>query len=263
MTATTLISQRRVTYVLDILKVLVGRDIKLKYKRSVMGIAWTLLNPLAELLTLLFIFSVVLPLNIPNYPAFLFTGILVFGWFQQSLLAAANAIVSSRELVRQPGFPTEILPVVTVASNMIHFVLALPILVVFLLIGDAKFTAAVLLLPVLIALEFVFTLSLAYIVAALHVTFRDTQYLLKVLLQFMFYLSPVFYATRDVPERFRGIYAANPMVFVIDSYRDVLILGRIPDPLGLLWLAVGSGVMLAIGLGFFRHASFRFVEELG
>jgi lipopolysaccharide transport system permease protein len=256
-------SRRRLAYLRDILKVLVGRDIKLRYKRSVMGIAWTLLNPLAELLTLLFIFTIVLPLKIPHYAAFLFTGLLVYGWFQSSLFFAANTIVASRELVRQPGFPPAILPIVSVTSNLVHFLLALPILVVFLIIGHAKITFAVLVLPILIAVQFVLTLSLAYVVAAVHVRFRDTQYLLKVVLQFLFYLSPVFYATRDVPERFRPLYALNPLAFVIDAYRDVLIFGQLPRALPILGLTMVSVALLVIGLGVFRRASYRFVEELG
>lgn len=257
------ISPRRLIYARDLLRELVIRDIRLRYKRSVMGVAWTLLNPLAELLVLLFIFRIVLPLDIPNYPSFLFTGILTYAWFQSSLIFAANAIVSNRELIRQPGFPTAILPAVTVTSNLIHFLLALPILLLFLLLSGIPLTRAILALPFLIALQFVLTLSLAYLAAAFHVRFRDTQYLLGVLLQLLFYLSPVFYAASDVPARFQSLYNLNPMVFLIDAYRAVLMRGEFPHLSSVLLLSALSAGLLFLGLSVFTRASYRFVEELG
>ena len=128
----------KLAHVRDLFRELIARDMKLRYKRSVMGVAWTLLNPLAELVILFLIFGLVLPLDIPNYPAFLFIGIFAYGWFQNSLYFATGAIVGNRELVRQPGFPVLILPVVTVASNLIHFLLALPILFALLLYSGIR-----------------------------------------------------------------------------------------------------------------------------
>src|SRR6186997_2427136 len=112
-------------HVRDLLRELIARDIKLRYRGSLLGILWTLLNPLAELLVLLFVFGVVLQVSIPNYSAYLFTGLIVYGWFQTSVNFATGAIVSNRELVRRPGVPIVILPMVTVASNLVHFVLSL------------------------------------------------------------------------------------------------------------------------------------------
>lgn len=254
---------RKIIHFRDMLNQLVARDIKLRYKRSLMGIAWTLLNPLAELLVLLFVFRVILPLDIPDYPSFLFTGVLVYGWFQVSLVFAANAIVGNRDLIKQPGFPPIILPVATVTSNLLHFLLALPVLAVFLIISGFRFAMPLVVLPALIATQFMLTLSLAYFVAALHVRFRDTQYLIRVLLQLLFYLSGVFYAAKDVPERFRTMFRLNPMVYLIDAYRSILMRNTFPDPFGVLALTVLSILFLFVGLAVFKKASYRFVEELG
>jgi len=249
-------------YVRDLFRELIARDLKLRYKRSVMGIAWTLLNPLTELLILFVIFGAVLPLNIPNYAAFLFTGILAYGWFQNSLYFATNAIVGNRELVRQPGFPVLILPVVTVASNLIHFLLALPILFVLLVSSGVTVTWALLALPVVILLEFMLTLSLAYFVATFHVRFRDTQYLLRVLLQLTFYLTPVFYEASAIPEPFQWLYRLNPMVFLVESYRSVLIGGQFPAPGNTVIMTLGTAGLLFVGLRVFMRTSHRFVDEL-
>ena len=112
---------RAVDYLRDLLFTLVGRDMKLRYKRSILGIAWSLLTPLAQLAVFYLTFDVLLPLNIPNYLAFLFSGVLVWNWFQGSLYQATSTIVDNRELIKRPGFPAAILPTVTVASHLIHF----------------------------------------------------------------------------------------------------------------------------------------------
>ena len=174
--------ENRFYYLRDLISVLVARDMKLRYKRSVLGFAWSLLYPLAQMLVLGFIFGTVLPLNIPNYPSFLICGLLAWNWFSTSLYQSAEAIVGNRDLIRRPGFPPVVLPVVTVTSNLLHFLLALPMLALFLFLNDIHLTPAVLVLPLVIAVQFIFTLSLAYLIATFNVTFRDTQYLLGIFL---------------------------------------------------------------------------------
>jgi lipopolysaccharide transport system permease protein len=256
------LSRSRWIHLRDLLWTLIARDIKLRYRGSLLGMAWTLLNPIAELLVLLFVFKVVMPLGIPNYGAFLFTALLVYGWFQTALTFATVSVVNSRELIRRPDVPTAVLPIVSVASTLIHFVLSLPVLFALLVITDVPITRAILLLPALIALEFVLIAALAYPLAALHVWFRDTQYMLRVVLQLLFYLTPIFYDARSIPERYQFIYSINPMVFVVDAFRDVVVRGRLPDPVGLLGVAVVASVMLAVSLAIFKRASHRFGDEL-
>jgi len=249
-------------YLRDLLRELIGRDIKLRYKRSVLGILWSLINPLLQLLVLSLIFRIVLPLDIPNYNTFLFTGLLVWTWFQTSLYTATGTIVENRELIRRPGFPAGILPIVTVATNFIHFLLALPILLIFLLFAGIPFNQAMLALPVLFAVQFLFTLSLVYFIATFHVRFRDTQYLLGIALLLGFYLSPVFYEASVIPQQYQLLYRLNPMVTLIEAYRSILIEGEYPGFLGLLLLSLISIILLSIGYRLFKYGRSRFVEEL-
>ena len=222
---------KRPRYLFDLFYELVVRDLKLRYKRSVLGLAWTLVNPLVQLLVLSFIFRTVLPLDIPNYPSFLFTGLLAWNWFQLSLYSSTGAIVDNRELVRRPGFPVTVLPMVTVASYFIHFLLALPILLAFLVLSGIRLSSAALLLPAIWAVQFVLTLSWAYLVAALHVTFRDTQHLLGIALMLGFYLTPIFYDASILPSRYAWRYGLNPVAVLLNAYRELLIFGRLPDGL--------------------------------
>jgi lipopolysaccharide transport system permease protein len=253
---------RRLAYLRDLLWVLVGRDMKLRYKRSVLGFAWSLLNPLAQLLVFSFVFITVLPLNIPNYVSFLFSGLLSWNWFNTSLFTATDAIVANRELVRRPGFPVAILPLITVTSNLVNFLLALPILLLFLPLSGVPPVGVLVYLPCVIAIQFVFTLSLAYLVATVHVTFRDTQYLLGILLLLGFYLTPVFYDASAIPARFQAAYGLNPMLHLIGAYRAILLHGQQPDMPGLAMLAGAATLLLLIGYRVFTRASDRFAEEI-
>lgn len=252
---------RRLIYVRDLLRELVLRDLKLRYKRSALGIGWSLLNPLAQVLVFTFLFRVVVPLGIPDYHLFVFTGVLAWSWFQQSVVAATGAITDNRELIRQPGFPAAVLPAVTVASNLIHFLLALPILLAFL-IADGRLPGSMIVLPLVIGLQFLLTLGVAYFVATFQVRFRDTQHLLNVVLLLLFYLTPVFYSPTAVPEPVRRFYGLNPLVHIIDAYRATLLRGELPDAVVLLVLTVLAGGLLWLGYSTFMRASYRFVEEL-
>jgi lipopolysaccharide transport system permease protein len=254
--------RRNVFQATGLIRELIGRDIKLRYRGSLLGVLWTLLNPLTELLVLMFVFGLVLRLGIPNFPAYLFTGLLAFGWFQTSLNFATASVAGNRELVRRPGVPVSVLPVITVASNLVHFMLALPILFGLLLFTDVSIGWTVVLLPIVMAVEFVLILGLAYPLAAIHVWFRDTQHVLRIALQLLFYMTPIFYETRHLPERVRFFYGLNPMVQIVDAYRAVLLRGEMPDPQGFSYLMVVSVLLLTAGYTWFRRTSYRFPDEL-
>jgi lipopolysaccharide transport system permease protein len=252
----------RLAYLWDLLVVLVGRDIKLRYKRSFLGLAWSLLNPLAQFLILNFVFTIVLPLNIPNYTTFLFTGVLAWNWFSTSLILATSAIVDNRELIRRPGFPPAVLPLIAVVSNLIHFVLALPILAFFVITSGTPLTAAALWLPAVIAVHFLLILSLAFFLATIQVTFRDTQYLLNIVLLLGFYLTPVFYDASAAPVHSMLAYQLNPMVAVLGAYRATLLGGGWVDTSSLALITVLAAGLLVVGYRVFTHASYHFAEEL-
>ncbi len=252
----------RTVYLRDLLRELVIREMKLQYKSSLLGVAWSLLNPLLQLLIFTFLFRVVMPLGIENYPAFLFCGMLAWTWFQISLVQATNAITGHRELIRRPGFPAPMLPVITVTTNLINLLLALPLLLVFVLIsgGELKWTA--LLLPFLMLLQFIFTLSLAYFLATVNVIFRDTQHIIGVVLQLMFFVTPVFYSGSRYPEKYQPILKLNPMLHIIGAYRDLLLYGKIPNLATLGVIAAFAVLFLFLSYKVFISMRDRFVEEL-
>jgi len=255
-------SKRQLIYLLDLLRELVVRDIKVRYKRSVLGIAWSLVNPLMLLLTFYFIFHMVLSVDIPRYSSFAFSGMLAWSWFQLSLVQAAGAITGNRDLIRLPGFPLGVLPAVIVTTNLIHFLLALPVLLAVLVINGTGLKLTILAMPILMILQFVLTLGLAYLVATANTLFHDTQHLLGTLLQLLMFLSPIFYEVSMVPPRYQTLYSLNPFVHLMDAYRAILLRGTLPDGIVLLVLGGVGACLLYVGLKIFMRTSYRFVEEL-
>lgn len=254
--------KQRLVYYFDLMRVLVDRDLKLLYKRSALGIAWTMLNPLLQLAVFSFVFRAILQVNVPHYASYAFSGLLLWTWTQSSLVQSTGQITNNRPLIRQPGFPAAILPIVTVTTGLIHLLLALPILFVFLWLDGISPTPLLLLLPLLLALQFGLTVSLAYPLASLNVTFRDTQHTVNVLLQLMYYLLPIFYAIDQVPDRLQSLYSFNPIVPLLTAYRAVLLDGVAPNWTALLLLLLLTAALLPLGYRVFKRQSNRFVEEL-
>lgn len=253
---------QKLIYLCDLLRELIARDLKVRYKDSSLGIAWSFINPFLHLLIFYFLFKLVLSLNIRRYSSFAFSGMLAWTWFQASISQAAGVIKYSRELVRQPGFPVPILPVVSVSSNLIHFLIALPILALVLILGETELNPTILLLPLVITVQLAMTLGLAYLVAAGNALFRDMQHILDVFLRLYFFLTPIFYDASIIPERFRLIYYLNPLTHLVEAYRAILLHGASPEWLPMAALGLLAVVLLYLGFRAFQRTSYRFAEEI-
>ena len=254
--------RRTMIYQRDLVRELVLREMRMQYKHSFMGFAWSLLNPLMHLLVFYFIFRVVLTLDMDRFSSHVFIGLLVWEWLQGGLSQAANAITGNRELVRRPGFNLAILPVVTNITRMLDFAFSLPVLLVILLIENAHFGPQLLALPLLMGLQFMLILGFSYLVASTNVLFRDTQHLLGVILRLFFFLTPIFYDASMLPARFGNIYRINPLVALVEAYRAVLMGDRPLDWSSLIWPLALSILFCIVGYALFRRVNYRFVEEL-
>jgi lipopolysaccharide transport system permease protein len=244
----------------DLVWELVARDVKLRYRRSVLGIAWSQLAPLSMIAIFSFVFGHILPLKIPHYPAFLFVGLLAWIWFQTSLLAGTQSVTASRDLVRQPGFPVPLLPVVAIGSGLINYLLALPVMLFWIGVTTGGIPVTAVALPAILAVQFLIVLGPAYILAAVQVTFRDVGHIVEILLLPLFYATPIFYA--HYPHRFHLIYDLNPLARLMTAYRAVLLEGRWPNGSVLALLAVVGIAMVALGYWVFDKRAYRFAEEL-
>jgi len=239
---------------------LVARELKARYRGSVLGFFWSFINPLLLLSIYTFVFTVVLP-N-PNtitkpYGLFMFCGILPWNWFSSSLLDASNSLVSGGNLIKKVLFPAEILPMVNVLANMVHFFLGLTILAAFV-IGYRHWPdlPGLLWFPVVVMVQLIFTTALALFFAALTVHFRDIRDLLSNLLMFWFFATPIIYPWLDPNViAYRRLFDLNPFTHLAVSYQEILFF---PGPVGhARWLlAVG---VLSIALFF---AAYWFFDRL-
>jgi lipopolysaccharide transport system permease protein len=254
--------RRRLAVLRDLTVQLVMREIRLRYRRSVLGLAWAVALPAGQVLVLIFIFTVVLPTRIGHYSAFVSIGVLVWTWFQSAVIMSATAITGNRELVRRPGFPSDVLPIATVGTNLFLFLMSIPALVIVVIWAGGQIGVGLAALPLLIAVQFMLTLGLAYFVASLNVTLRDTQQLVNLLLLLLFFLSPIFYDAANVPAAYRSIYDLNPFVAILDGYRAALVSGTFPDLLGLAEVAAVAIALVLVGHRLFQRAGQRFAEEI-
>lgn len=247
---------------LELVATLVWRDLVLRYRRSLLGIAWSQLAPLATLAVLGVLFTRAIPLHIPHYALFVVTGLLVWTWFAAALVDATRSVVGGRDLVRQPGFPDALLPVAAIGTHLVHLMLALPVLVVavWAMTGRVPITAVA--LPVLIGVQFLVTLGPAYVLAALNVRYRDVSHLVGVALMPLFYATPVFYDPARVPASIRGVYGLNPLERLLNGYRAALLDGHWPDPASLLPTVAAAALVAVAGHRLFRRRAGEFAEQL-
>ncbi len=248
--------------VFDLLRELVVRDVRLRYRRSMLGIAWSQLVPLSMIAMFSFVFNGVVPLHIKNYPSFVFTGLLAWIWFQSGLTAATSSVVDNRDLVRQPAFPLDVLPPVAIAGQLVNYLLALPVLFVFVAVTTGRIPITAIALPAILAIQFIIMLGPSYLLSALNVRFRDVGHLVGIITLLMFYATPVFYDASNAPSRFHLVFQLNPMSHLVESYRDSLLYGRWPRVGPLLAIGLAGAAFVVIFRRVFLSQSRVFVQEL-
>ena len=247
---------------------LVARELKARYRGSVLGFFWSFINPLLLLSIYTFVFTVILPNQnqvAQPYALFMFCGILPWNWFASSLLEASTALVSGGNLIKKVLFPAEILPLVNVLANMVHFFLGLTILAAFVIAYQHwPDPAGLAWFPVAVIVQLVFTMALSLFFAALTVHFRDIRDLLSNLLMFWFFATPIIYPWLDPNViAYRRLFDLNPFTHLAVSYQEILFF---PGPVGhakwLMALGVLSVVLFLAAYWFFDRLRDSFAEAV-
>ncbi len=237
---------------------LVKRELRQKYKGSLLGIAWYAINPLVLMGAYYLLFGVVLdpPGTYDDYPLFLIFGIVVWLFFSQSLLLASTSLLDQGALIRKARFPREIIPASIVTVQMGTFLIVLALVAVVTVAVRETLDPALLLLPLALALLFAFVLGCALAVSALHAHFRDVSPLLGAVLLPWFFLSPIFFSIEQAPgpERAKWILEwVNPVSPFIAAVRDIVYAGRAPEVAVWLYIAVAAALALVAGRVVFRR----------
>jgi ABC-type polysaccharide/polyol phosphate export permease len=245
---------------------LVARELKARYRGSVLGFFWSFINPLLLLLIYSFVFTTVMPNEVKGvqpYALFMFCGILPWTWFAASLTEAAGSLISGGNLIKKVLFPAEVLPIVSVLANMVHFFLGLPILVGFLIFYRHPPDATDLFwFPIAVLVQLVFTAALALIVSALTVHFRDIRDILSNVLTLWFFATPIIYPWfQENVQQFRLLFNLNPFTHLAVSYQEILFFsGSIGHWRWLLALGAASLVLFLGGYWLFDRLRDSFAE---
>jgi lipopolysaccharide transport system permease protein len=240
---------------------LVRHQMDAEHRMTILGWAWPLARQLAQLATLVFIFGSVIDLHIPHFPVYVFSGLVSWTWFSSGISSASTALLDDRHLLFQPRFPSIVLPIVAVAVPLVDVALALPVLLV-LASFEGGLHWTLVLLPALVVLQLFFMAGIAWLVSSLSVFFRDIPNLVIVLLQVVFYMSPVFYRLTTVSSHYAKILRFNPMATVIEAYRAVLLGEASPSVGRFLYVGGASILFIAIGLYVFHRQAPGFVDSL-
>jgi lipopolysaccharide transport system permease protein len=245
-----------------LLYTLVARDLKLRYRGSLIGFFWTLLNPLAFMGIYTLVFSRFLRFDIPYYHLFLLSALMPWLWFNEAVSSGTHSILNGGGFIKSGIFPSQILPVASVTSAMMNFLFALPLVLLFLGLSHIHLGWSLLALPVIMVVQFVLTLGIVLLLATYNVFFRDLQQIVGHALLALFFLTPVFYDWSKVPDWLEGYLELNPLSVMILSYRYVLFLGEFPkwDNLGLL--ALLALAIFCIGCWAFERNREVFAEYL-
>lgn len=251
----------------QLIAALTSRDLKARYRGSVLGYFWSLANPLLLLAVYTLVFTKFFPNRMVAFPLFLFAGILAWTFFSAATLESTSAISSNAGLIKKVLFPAEALPLVVVLSHLVHFVLAVPVLLAalagFTLAGQARVTAAILLMPVLMLLQMMFVAGISMIVSSASVLFRDLRDIVANMMQIGFFITPIIYPIEGIASRpIRAALRLNPMTPFVLGYQDIVYYGRVPNTADMLLMVGYATASIVIGFVVFERLRDTLAEAI-
>lgn len=245
-----------------LLEQLVSRNFNTKYRQSVLGVLWSFLNPLLTMAVQYIVFSQLFRSDIEHFPVYLLSGIILFGFFTECVSLGMDSIVMNGPLITKVAMPKIIFPLSRSLSSLINLVISLVPLLVIMMLSGAPITPALLLVPAVIVLLFLFALGMTLILCTLNVFFRDVRFLWSVVSLLWTYATPIFYPIGIIPEGWRVLFQCNPMYQFIDCLRTITISGAVPGLAQWGACLLCALLPLALGLLIFRKNEDKFVFHL-
>ena len=246
----------------ELLKTNIKKDVGGKYKNSVLGVLWSFINPLLQIAVYALVFQVILKSDIPNYTVYLCCGLIPWQYFSAVVLRGAATIIDNGNIIKKVYFPREILPISVVTSEGVNFLISTIIILGFVIFGGIGLSFNIFWYFIILAIHYVISIGVAFIVSSLTVYFRDLLHLLGIMIQLLFYATPIVYSIASVPANLQWIVKINPMSYLIEAYRNIFYNKTMPDFKGLA-IALGMGIVLCIaGYFIFKKLERRFAEEL-
>lgn len=246
----------------DLVQNVVRRNVTARYKRSVLGILWTLLDPLLTMIVMAIIYTALFARTIPGFPVFLLSGIVIWNFFSQSSMQAMGDLVFSGSLIGRIYFPKSVFGFAATGTGLVNLSISLGLLVVFVIIFQRPITPALLFVPVAIALATAFTLGIGLLISAFAVFFVDMMNLYRILLRLLAYLSGIFYTLEALPEQLRPFIAFNPTYQMVEIFRIPIYEGRLPPAQSVAYFSLWSILALIIGLWVFTRLSDEYIYRV-
>jgi ABC-2 type transport system permease protein len=246
----------------DLLRLLVSNSIKTRYKRSSLGVLWTLLNPLLSTLVLTIALSQIMRFQVENYPIYLLTGLITWNFFSQTTVTSMSNLVWGSSLLKRIYIPKTIFTLSVVGNSLINLGLSLIPLILIMLILGQPITWTFLLLPFAVLLLTIFTLGLSLILSTIAVYFVDTVEIFRVFTQAWFYLTPIIYPIDIVPEWFQPLLWLNPMTWMVSIFRSLIVMGELPSLQVVVTATLGSVLILIIGWWVFTRKADEFAYRI-
>ncbi len=242
---------------------LVKKDLRGRYKGSVLGFLWTFINPLLQLVVYTVVFSFILRSNIERYYLYLFVALIPWIFFSSAITVGASSVVAQKDLIKKIYFPRMVIPISYVTSSFVNMLLCFIVIFAVIIVTGAGINfAALLALPVIMAVEYLMALGMALLTSAVTVYFRDMEHILGILSMMWMYMTPIMYDKSIVPDELLPVFNLNPMTHVIECYRTVLYNKAMPDFSSLI-SATGFGLFfLILGCLVFSRLQRHFAEEL-
>lgn len=246
----------------ELLKQLVSRDLKVKYRRSVLGYLWSLLNPLLMMVVISAVFSYMFRFDIEYYPVYLLSGQIFFQFFSDATNMAMGSIIQNSSLIKKVYVPKYIFPMSRVLSCFVTMLFSMAAIIIVVLIMRVKITAAILLTPIPLLFILCFTMGIGMIMSVLSVYFRDVVHLYSVLLTAWMYVTPIFYPLNAVPENIQVILKCNPLYQIITCFRTILLDGQIPTLENLFICIIWCAISIVGGLWLFKKKQCDFILHI-
>lgn len=246
----------------ELLKTNIKKEVRGKYKKSFLGILWSFLNPLLQIAVYAIIFPLILKNTQANYVVFLCVGLIPWTFFVTTVTQCTSTVINNGNIIKKVYFPREILPISIVTSNTINFLISTLIIIAFILFDGMILTKYIIFYPLILLVQYILLLAISFILSAVTVYLRDLEHLVGVVLQVLFYATPIVYASNSIPAGFQFIMKINPMASIIDAYRNIFYYQTCPDIKSILiWLLI-SVILCFIGYKTFNKLQKGFAEEL-